>query len=67
MYTKKDNKTIEVSETTPSKLETKTYNIDFLVSQRESILKDKARVAKELADVDLLISEAGKLGIVIPK
>ena len=65
-YTKLDENTIKVI-----KIETKevehTYNYNFLLKQRETILAQKEREMaqrdKELAEVDALIAECVKLGI----
>lgn len=42
-------------------------DISFLNSQREQILRDQVRVASELAEIDRLIAEAGKVGVVYVK
>lgn len=68
IITKVDDSTIAVVETKPSEvLPEKTYNIDFLHSQKKAIQaqkdRDNATRDAELAEVDFLISEADKLGI----
>lgn len=59
-YTSKEKNVLEVKETVE---ETKTLNYDFLLSQREQILKDIERVNAELTEVDTMIFEAKKLGM----
>jgi hypothetical protein len=47
---------------------TETYDYDFLVQQKKTILEQKAREMaqrdKEIAKVDFLLNECKKLGIV---
>jgi len=62
-FAKLDDQTLEVTKV-PSEAQVVTYSISFLKSQREQILRDQERVAKELAEVDALLSETEKLGIV---
>ena len=82
-YRKIDDQTIEVTKTVPSttvpaKTEKSTYDIDFLLKQKEVVAQDYSNnVAKcdaeiatrqaEKDEVDKLILEAGKLGIDITK
>ena len=58
--TKLDANTIQV-ETTKTINSTTSYRLDFLLKQRASIV---AQRNAELAEVDQLIAEATKLGIV---
>ena len=58
--TKLDANTIQV-ETTKTINSTTSYRLDFLLKQRASIV---AQRDAELAEVDQLIAEATKLGIV---
>ena len=62
-FAKLDDQTLEVTKA-PAEAQVVTYSISFLKSQREQILRDQERVAKELAEVDALLSETEKLGIV---
>jgi len=61
---KKQSDTVLRVTKAPSAPEVKTYDISFLKTQREQIVLDQERVAKELAEVDALIEQAGILGIV---
>jgi len=72
-YEKKDDNTLKVIEPKevkqPSVTETVTheYEYNFLIEQKVSITKQRDEIIaikeKELAEVDLLIIEAEKLGI----
>ena len=72
-YTKKDEYTLQVEQPKmvekPSDIETeiRTYDYDFLLNQKEAITKQRNEIIalkeKELAEVENLITEAQKLGI----
>lgn len=66
-YIKLSNNEIKVIETKSEVVE-HTYNLNFLLEQRKTIQaqKDREIVQRdlELAEVDKLIEECGKLGIV---
>ena len=61
-FEKQDDNTLKVTRAPVAIPEVKSYDFDFLKSQRAQILVDQARVAKELAAVDALIAQATTLG-----
>ena len=66
-FTKVDEHTLSTDKVVPTETKTVTYSYEYLLSQKEAIQNqkdsDNALRDAELADVDLLIAEAEKLGI----
>lgn len=67
IYEKVDDTTLKV--TTPVEIQTeeKTFDLDFLESQREAIMKQKADFIQardlELEEIRILIFKCGELGV----